>query len=229
MLQIQTKYTSIGGQDPDNMPYNPRASVTDQVKASVASSLNNLRHIDSDTSAAYIDCLVLHSPFPDPIQTAEAWQAMEQHVPHSARTLGISNIYSLPLLEALYRAARVKPSVVQNRFYADSLYDQDVRAFCQAQGITYQSFWTLTANPHLEGSEVVASLAKEADVSRAVALYSLVLGLGRVSVLDGTTKVERMKADIEGVEKVAEWRASRPDDWQRIASAFKVMLQGQDS
>ncbi len=37
------------------MPYDPEASVTEQVKSSVATSLKNL-------GVSYIDSLVLHSP-----------------------------------------------------------------------------------------------------------------------------------------------------------------------
>ena len=43
-------------------------------------------------------------------------------------------------------AAGVKPAVLQNRFYADSGYDVELRAFCKENGVVYQSFWTLTAN-----------------------------------------------------------------------------------
>lgn len=63
-----------------------------------------------------------------------------------ARQLGISNIYELDVLEQLFQDAKVKPSVVQNRFYADTGHDHQIRAWCREQGIVYQSFWTLTAN-----------------------------------------------------------------------------------
>ncbi|THW06709.1 Aldo/keto reductase [Aureobasidium pullulans] len=74
-LYLQTKYTSINGQDPNNLPYDPSTSITEQVKASVASSLHNLRHTE-DVEDSYIDCLVLHSPLPNIQQTMEAWDAM---------------------------------------------------------------------------------------------------------------------------------------------------------
>jgi hypothetical protein len=32
----------------------------------------------------------------------------------------------------------VKPAVLQNRFYADSGYDVELRAFCRANGVVYQ-------------------------------------------------------------------------------------------
>lgn len=222
-VYIQTKYTSISGQDPRKMPYDPRGSITDQVNASVASSLHNLRHTDG--SQAYLDCLVLHSPFATTSRTQEAWKAMERHVPHSIRSLGISNCYDLSVLQELYELAVVKPSVVQNRFYADTAYDHDIRAFCQQRGMLYQSFWTLTANPRLLESEPVITIADRVNVSKPVALYSLVLALGHVRVLNGTKNASNMKDDLAGVQAVKGWSAAHEDDWEQALAAFKTLLR----
>ncbi|KAK4542436.1 hypothetical protein LTR36_006688 [Oleoguttula mirabilis] len=224
-IYIQTKFTSTNGQDPTNLPYNPDSSITEQVNASVASSLKNLGSSRPTASEpAYIDCLLLHSPFPTPKQTQEAWRAMESHVPHSVRTLGISNVYHPPALTALYNFAIVKPVVLQNRFYRETGYDSAIRALCAEKDITYQSFWTLTANPHLLKSKVVHSVAQGAGVSLPVALYGLVLGMGRVSVLDGTTNAERMVEDIGGVQKVQAWQTTEPDMWAEARDAFTAAL-----
>lgn len=117
------------------MPYDPTTSITKQVSASVKSSLHNLRHNESDASTSYLDCLVLHSPLPSLQETQEAWRAMEDHVPDQTRTLGISNVYQIEVLKALYDSARVKPSVVQNRFFANTGYDGEIRAFCTEKGM----------------------------------------------------------------------------------------------
>ena len=45
--------------------------------------------------------------------------------------LGISNCYDLDVLEYLYKKVELKPSVVQNRFYAQSSYDQEIRVWCK--------------------------------------------------------------------------------------------------
>ncbi|KAK5123783.1 hypothetical protein LTR85_002419 [Meristemomyces frigidus] len=219
-IYVQTKYTSINGQDPNKMPYDPKISISEQAYASVASSLENF----GSAEAAYIDCLVLHSPFPTPQQTQEAWRAMESHVPHTVRSLGISNIYHLPGLRALYDSATVKPVVVQNRFHRDTGYDADVRAFCAEKGIAYQSFWTLTANPHLLRLQAVAFVAQNAGVSMQVALYGLVLGLGKVSILDGTTNAGRMVEDLEGVKLIQAWRETEPKNWAKAQQAFEAAL-----
>ncbi|EME85205.1 uncharacterized protein MYCFIDRAFT_85270 [Pseudocercospora fijiensis CIRAD86] len=225
-LYLQTKYTSVSGQDPRQMPYDPKSSLADQVNASVASSLHNLRHNTGHASSpAYLDCLVLHSPLSTMARTQEAWRAMETHVPHAVRTLGISNCYDLPVLQALYDSATVKPSVVQNRFYADTAYDPDIRHFCNEKGVVYQTFWTLTANPRLLKSEPVAFVADRVNVSRAVALYALVLGLGNVRILNGTKNPSTMAEDLAGVEAVKGWSATQRSDWDKALEAFTSLLR----
>lgn len=205
------------------MPYNPTSTITEQVNTSVASSLHNLRHTDR-VAESYLDCLVLHSPFPSMSQTREAWRAMESYVPHAVRTLGISNTYQVSVLQDLYNFAKVKPSVLQNRFYEDSGYDKDIRVFCKEKGIKYQSFWTLTANPRLLRSEPVSTIAKETGVTKPVALYALVLGLGEVSVLNGTTNQQRMAEDVAGIQNVEKWQAANATAWNRVLSAFDALL-----
>lgn len=230
--QIQTKYTAPPGQDPRRMPYKPDKSITCQIGDSLTKSLKHLRHIESGPQQTggptqpYIDCLLLHSPFPDLKETKEAWRAMELHVPSYVRTLGISNVYEVDLLREIYGFASTKPSVLQNRFYPATGYDVEVRAFCEEMGITYQSFWTLTANPELLRSATVQSLAERVGVLEPVALYALVLGLGKVSVLNGTTNQERMREDLEGVRKVMEWAEGEPDAWREVREKFREVVGG---
>lgn len=227
--KVQTKFTSPAGQDPNNMPYSPDDSVTDQVHASVKSSLLNLRPKEdaSDTEDSYIDCLLLHSPLPTMRQTLEAWRTLETYVPHKIRHLGISNV-SQPILEVVYRSSTVKPAVVQNRFYAATGYDVPLRRFCRENGIVYESFWTLTGNPQLLTSTPVTMLAQFARVSPEVALYALVTAMDIV-VLNGTTNAERMREDLDGVKKVQEWSKSKEDSWNTILGDFKHMIgDGED-
>ncbi|KAH7053065.1 aldo-keto reductase [Macrophomina phaseolina] len=228
-IYVQTKFTSPAGQDPNNMPYSPDESVTDQVHASVKSSLLNLRPKEdaSDTEDSYIDCLLLHSPLPTMRQTLEAWRTLETYVPHKIRHLGISNV-SQPILEVVYRSSTVKPAVVQNRFYAATGYDVPLRRFCRENGIVYESFWTLTGNPQLLTSTPVTMLAQFARVSPEVALYALVTAMDIV-VLNGTTNAERMREDLDGVKKVQEWSKSKEDSWNTILGDFKHMIgDGED-
>src|SRR5690606_23162367 len=132
---------------------------------SFESSLRNLE-------TTYVDSFVLHSPLPTPEALAEVWGAMEALVDSGrARGLGISNCYDLDVLARLHGDARVKPAVVQNRFYPATGYDFEIRRFCRERGIVYQSFWTLTANPDLLASEPIRRPAARLGATSAQVLF----------------------------------------------------------
>lgn len=188
-LYLQTKFTPIDGQDPKQTPYDRTAALADQVAQSFRASLQNL-HTD------YVDCLVLHSPLQDTGQLAKAWSAMEAIVEAGgARQLGISNCYSLAYLEALRRSARIPPAVVQNRFYAETRYDREIRALCRDHGIIYQGFWTLTANPHILAHEKVKAPARKHRRTPAQILFRWLTQEGVVP-LTGTTSEAHMQEDL---------------------------------
>ncbi|EEP79159.1 hypothetical protein UREG_04005 [Uncinocarpus reesii 1704] len=222
---IQTKYTAVSGQNPDDMPYDPKSSIAEQVHASIKSSLRNLRPSDDpdSESKAYLDALVLHSPLPSIGQTLEAWAALEEYVPDKIRHLGISNCPA-SVLSVLHEAAKVKPAVVQNRFFRKGNYDREVRRFCNANSIVYQSFWTLTANPDVVFSAPVGLLANQLGISPQAAMYCLVLSLGNIVILNGTTKEERMVDDLQAPKQVEEFAMKRPDAWERVRTAFKDFI-----
>ncbi|KAJ5088983.1 hypothetical protein N7532_007667 [Penicillium argentinense] len=226
-LYLQTKFSPIGAQDPNNMPYDPSLSVTEQVHASIKSSLHNLRPSadPSSVSDAYIDTLVIHSPLRTIEMTLEAWQALETYVPHRIRNLGISNC-SLPILEALNAssATKVKPAIVQNRFYEDTAFDVPLRAFCRDNNIIYQSFWTLTANPDLVRSQPVQQLASQVKISPAAALYALVMGLGHTTVLNGTKNNDRMREDLAAPLLVQQFAQTQPVEWQQLLTGFQQLV-----
>lgn len=203
------------------MPYDASLSIADQVHASVAVSLKNL----STGEDSYLDCLLLHSSLPKIEWTVIAWNTLSSYVAAGKiRHLGIANV-SFPILAFLVNDMDVKPSVVQNPFCADSRYEAQLRRFCREQGIVFQSFWTLTGNPGLLKSEPVADLARGTGVSKQVALYALVVGLDKVTVLDGTTNEGRMVEDLEGLEIVGRWAENRgKGEWQRILEAFKGLI-----
>jgi len=188
-LYLQTKFTPLAGHDPEHIPYDPAAPPAQQVAQSFASSLRNLQ-------TDYVDCLILHSAIPDQDQMTEVWQAMEQ-VFHAggARQLGISNCYDPASLTALYRTAVVKPAVVQNRFYAQTGYDREIRDFCRRQAISYQSFWTLTANPRLLADGGLTALASKYARTPAQILFRY-LTQNDVVPLTGTTSVAHMREDL---------------------------------
>ncbi len=189
-LYLQTKFTPLSGHDPNQIPYDPKARPAEQVAQSFESSLHNLQ-------TSYLDCLVLHSPVHDAGQAADVWQAMEAICnAGGAKQLGISNCYSLEYLEKLYHATRVKPAVVQNRFHAQTHYDREIRAFCRRHQIIYQSFWTLTANPHVLVHGTVEALAAKYGRTPAQTLFRYLTQEGIVP-LTGTTSETHMREDLE--------------------------------
>ena len=169
--------------------------------------------------------LILHSPLRNASETLTAWKHFESYVPHKIRSLGISNV-NLAGLATLHRDALVKPSLVQNRFYGREKFDGPLRRFCKENGIVYQSFWTLTGNPELLKSDLVKEMAMSLEVSREVALYLLVMGLGEVSVLNGTTNLHRMSEDLKGLKTGNEWarRGRNAEEWSIFIQAFKKLV-----
>ncbi len=59
--------------------------------------------------------------------------------------LGISNV-TAEQLEALLQDCKNAPAFVQNRCYARTGWDANVRNVCRKHGIVYQGFSLLTAN-----------------------------------------------------------------------------------
>ncbi|MCO4794818.1 MAG: aldo/keto reductase [Bacteriovoracaceae bacterium] len=192
-LFIQTKYTSVRGQDPDNIPYDPSSPLETQIKKSLETSLKNLK-------TDYLDSLVMHSPMDTFEETLEGWKVMEQFVTDGkVKQLGISNCYSYDFFVDLFEKVDQKPAVLQNRFYADSGYDINLRKFCLDNNVTYQSFWTLSANPHLLEHKILTDLATKNSVTPAVVLYRSLSEIGVVP-LCGTTSSKHMSEDLNLME-----------------------------
>ena len=188
-LYLQSKFTPLNGQDPERVPYDAKASLGEQVAQSFQTSLKNLQ-------TTYLDCLILHSPLANQQQMEEVWQAMEQIFDNGGATqLGISNCYDLQQFKLLYRNAKVKPAVIQNRFYAEAQYDRTIRDFCQQQRIIYQSFWTLTANPKVLAHAMLKTLAAKYQRSTAQVFFRY---LNQINIipLTGTTSETHMREDL---------------------------------
>ena len=188
-LYLQSKFTPLNGQDPDQVPYNPKASLCEQVAQSFQTSLKNLQ-------TTYLDCLILHSPLANQQQLKEVWQAMEQIFHNGgAKQLGISNCYDPQQFELLYRNAIIKPAVIQNRFYAETQYDRVIRDFCRQRGIFYQSFWTLTANAKVLAHATLQTLAAKYQRSSAQVFFRY---LNQINIipLTGTTSKTHIKEDL---------------------------------
>jgi diketogulonate reductase-like aldo/keto reductase len=188
-LFLQTKFTPLSGQDPLRIPYNPAASITEQVHQSCTVSLGNL-------GTDYLDALLLHSPLPTHNQTMEAWGALEQlHQQGIIRRLGISNCYELDALKRIFDEALIKPAIVQNRFYDATGYDREIRNWCGENQIRYQSFWTLTANPQIIGHSLVRKMASDKAVTPEQ-LFFRFLTQKHVIPLIGACSERHMQEDL---------------------------------
>jgi diketogulonate reductase-like aldo/keto reductase len=204
-LFLQTKFTFRAGQD-HRLPYDPRASIADQVEQSFASSL---AHLGVDV----IDSYVLHGPTLRSGLAAvdwEAWRAMEAlQESGRVRLLGVSNV-TLEQLDGLCQQARVRPRFVQNRCYAERGWDREVREFCAANGLIYQGFSLLTANRKAMARPELARIAERHGRTVGQVVFRFALDVGMVP-LTGTSDAGHMRADLE----VFDFRLD-PDEIGRI-------------
>jgi diketogulonate reductase-like aldo/keto reductase len=190
---LQTKFTYRPGQD-HRLPYDPTASLSDQVAQSMASSLE---HLGTD----YVDSYVLHGPasgYGWADADSEVWEAMikERNVGRT-RFLGVSNV-SLGHLEQMVETRVEAPAFVQNRCFARLGWDRDVRRFCAERKITYQGFSLLTANPEVLSHPLIAGLAGRANATPAQIVFSFARAVGMLP-LTGTSDPEHMRQDLASV------------------------------
>lgn len=193
-LFLQTKFTPQNGHDSTlPMPYDADCSIWDQVHQSFQTSKQNLQ-------TNYIDAYFLHGPLMTMTQTIEAWRAIEDiYDSGQAKSIGMSNMYSLSNLETFVETVRIKPMFLQNRFYPDTNFDIDVRDYCLKHGIHYQSFWTLTANQELIHSPVLTEIAERMRATNEQIWFRFVMNLGIIP-LTGTTNIEHMKQDLDAAK-----------------------------
>ena len=188
---LQTKFTYVNGQD-HRLPYDASADYTTQVRQSFASSQE---HLQVDV----IDSYVLHGPSmrmgiaPADI---EVWRAMEElHAAGKTRVLGVSNV-ALDQLQSLCKQAKVMPSYVQNRCYARSGWDKEVRAFCRDHQIVYQGFSLLTANRAELNRPVFSTLVNQLAKTPAQVVFRFAQQVG-MRPLTGTTNPTHMREDLQ--------------------------------
>lgn len=193
-LFLQTKFTYRDSQD-HRLPYDPKADLPTQVRQSFASSLEHLR---TDT----IDSYVLHGPSrrrglsPGDL---EVWRTMEElHAAGKTRFLGISNV-ALDQLEELLSQASVKPKFVQNRCYAATRWDAEVRALCRQHGIVYQGFSLLTANVAELRRPAFREIVKRTGRTPAQVVFRFAIQVGMLP-LTGTTDAAHMREDLAATE-----------------------------
>jgi diketogulonate reductase-like aldo/keto reductase len=193
-LFLQTKFTSAAGQD-HRLPYDPAADLATQVRQSFASSLEHL-HVET------LDSYVLHGParrFGLTAGDLEIWRAMETlHAAGKTRFLGVSNV-GLDQLEALCAAATVPPTFVQNRCFAQTGWDREVRAFCRERSMIYQGFSLLTANLAELRQPAFGRLVARMGRTPAQVVFRFALQVG-MQPLTGTTDPAHMREDLQSYD-----------------------------
>ena len=189
-LFLQTKFTYRPGQD-HRLPYDPHAPLATQVAQSMASSLE---HLGTD----YVDSYVLHGPASGLGWTeydGEVWAAMQKERDAGrTRVLGVSNVRLLHL-QQMIAAHGEAPAFVQNRCFAHTAWDRDIRQFCREHGIVYQGFSLLTANSEVLQSDLVAQVAARTQATPAQAIFAFSRHIGMVP-LTGTSSEQHMKEDL---------------------------------
>ena len=183
------------GQDPERLPYDKDAVLEDQVRQSVQASLRNLQ-------TDYIDSLVLHSPMRTEEETMRVWRVFEEFVEEGkVHSLGISNCYKPQKFKRLYEQATIKPKVLQNRFHDETNFDVELRKMCKDFDVTYQSFWTLTANRNALASPRWKEIAKEKGLTSQTLMYAFMMTLGHTP-LSGTKDTTHMEEDVDVMVRI---------------------------
>jgi diketogulonate reductase-like aldo/keto reductase len=192
-LFLQTKFTYTRGQD-HRLPYDPAAPLAAQVAQSFASSLEHL-------GTSYLDAYLLHGPYGGQgivAQDWEVWRAMEALAGDGkARLLGVSNVDATQLA-ALHKGAEIKPAFVQNRCYARTGWDRQVREICRAHGILYQGFSLLTANRRELGTPEVSRLVARTRRTLPEVVFAFARHNGIIP-LTGTSQWAHMRQDLDSL------------------------------
>jgi len=183
---------------PDVCPPSPDLSIEQQVRISIKSSLYNLQ-------TDYIDAVLVHNfraklqPYEETIQV---WRVLEEYVDKGTiRHLGIVSVHDKEYLTKLYNEARIKPTIIQNRFHSNRGYDISLRPLFKELNMSNQLFWILTgsAGGRIRNNDVVKELAqKMGGVSPQILLYSFTMELGG-SPLIGSKSISHMQDDVNNL------------------------------
>ena len=127
----------------------------------------------------------------------EASRAMEEiQQQGGVIRIGISNCYELGLcFELISDEAIIKPTLLQNRFYSQTSYDKKLRKWCNEKNISYQAFWTLTANPNILNNPILYNIAKIKQVT-VEQLFFRFLTEQKIIPLIGTCSEKHMQEDL---------------------------------
>jgi diketogulonate reductase-like aldo/keto reductase len=95
--------------------------------------------------------------------------------------------------------ARVGPRFVQNRCYARTGWDREIRRFCRTRGVVYQGFSLLTANRREFAHAAVTRIAARHRASPAAVVFAMAARLGMLP-LTGTSSREHLREDLAALD-----------------------------
>nr|MBP6715126.1 aldo/keto reductase [Aliarcobacter sp.]MBP7226685.1 aldo/keto reductase [Aliarcobacter sp.] len=72
---------------------------------------------------------------------------------------------------------------------------KEIREFCEQNKIIYESFWSLSANPHILNNEILINLSQKYQRSEEVVFYRF-LNQINITPLNGTTSKKHMIEDL---------------------------------
>ncbi|KAJ8071316.1 hypothetical protein OCU04_001651 [Sclerotinia nivalis] len=236
----------------ETFPYSISASVSQQIHSSVASSLKNLK-TSEDEKDAYIDCLILRSPYSTRAETKEAWDVLSTYVPHPIRSLGIAD-NELKRIgeddiagqdqeqhgvsdqnESKRNEEKILPSVYTNHYKNHNGRDVGFHNFQPSKtDMVFQSLWTTNAMRQIahgplafEICAILDDLGYPQGESRKLAMHALLLALRehRIAILDGTKDMKKMKPDMKALRALEKWSIKKGKErWARVERAAKRLF-----
>lgn len=188
------------------LPYSTSSPIAEQIHASVASSLENLK-TSEDERDTYIDCLILHSPYPTAAATKEAWDVLSTYVPHKIKSLGVSNrelkrigeydfvkevdeqdldnFWNENRQEGFEEKKMILPSVFTNnrKEHLERDVGFDLYPYPK-EDMVFQAYWQTKPIPHIaenalmfEMSQIFESIGHYQGNNKKLSMYALLLSL----------------------------------------------------
>ena len=192
---LQTKFTPLAGHD-YRLPYDNEASRADQVRQSFE---NSLQHLQTD----YLDSYILHGPTSSCGLCKTDWFTWEVmtklYQQGRVKRIGVSNM-NFEQLKELTETSETAPHFIQNRCFARTGWDRQVREYCLDKGIVYQGFSLLTANPDVLQNLEFQKLAQQKDLTPAQLVLTFALKV-KMLPLTGTTDPQHMQQDLDCLDK----------------------------
>ena len=191
----QSKFTYPRGHDPGEAPWGDATDPAERVARSVRAALANLK-------VTKLDAFLLHGPSTEARRSGKlteedfaTWAAIARAKRDGlVGAIGVSNVDATLLRQFL--ALPDPPQIVQNRCFASSGWDYEIRGICREHRVVYEGFSLLTANRDITaGGGPVAAAAARLGKTRQQVVFRFALEVGMVP-LTGTTDERHMAEDL---------------------------------